>query len=124
MEIKVQRYEAVDPILEGDEVVRIYFRTNRLVFSVASILPGLKGAVDPGHEGADEVAYVVRGRVVVQVGDVTKELKAGDAILIPEGVPHQAINVGEEQALMIWVAAPSLGREPIHGRLPLKRNHF
>ena len=111
---KVQRRNEVDPIMEGDEVVKIYFSTNRIVFSVASILPGLKGAVDPGHKRADEVAYVVQGHVVVKVSQETKELKEGDGILIPEGMPHQVINIGEAKAVMVWVAAPSLGRATIH----------
>jgi quercetin dioxygenase-like cupin family protein len=40
--------------------------------------------------------YVLRGHANIGIGDETYEVKAGDAIFIPEGVPHWYQNIGEE----------------------------
>ena len=55
-----------------------------------------------------------QGHVVVKVSQENKELKEGDGILVPEGMPHQVINIGEAKAVMVWAVAPSLGRVTIH----------
>jgi quercetin dioxygenase-like cupin family protein len=36
------------------------------------------------------------------------ELSEGDAIFIPEGLPHTLINVGEETAVLGWAGAPGI----------------
>jgi len=35
-------------------------------------------------------------------------LSAGDAILIPPGESHYAVNVGEDTAIAAWACAPKL----------------
>lgn len=113
-EAQVSYPEDVDPILEGSEFVKILFHTDKIVFSVASLLPGQEGALDPGHSNAHEIGYVLQGKIAVTLEEETKEVKAGGAILISEDVPHKVINVGEEKAIMTWSTAPSLGRDSIH----------
>lgn len=100
--------------MEGGECVRIYANTGKIVFSVASLPAGQEGALDPGHEDGHEIAYLIKGRVVLEFPESTPrwiELRAGDAVLIPEGVPHKVINIGEEMALISWSLAPHLGRD-------------
>jgi quercetin dioxygenase-like cupin family protein len=111
-EPQVVRKQQANIALEGGELVRKYFRTGKLVFSVATVLPGQRGMLDPGHEGADEVAYVAQGRLIFEFPNLKKwlELEAGDAVLIPEGEPHAVVNAGEEMAIVTWSVAPNLGR--------------
>jgi quercetin dioxygenase-like cupin family protein len=40
--------------------------------------------------------YVLRGHAKVGIDDQLYEVKAGDVVLIPEGVPHFYENIGEE----------------------------
>jgi len=95
----------------------IYFMSDRLVFS-SSVLPaGQKSNRDPGHVGADEVVFCMKGEVVIELGDNTGEyvrLEKGDAALTADGVPHVAYNPGAHPAKLIWCAAPSLGRPLLH----------
>jgi quercetin dioxygenase-like cupin family protein len=35
------------------------------------------------------------------------QLEEGDIIIIPEGVPHQLINIGNQKAIITWSCAPS-----------------
>lgn len=64
--------------------------------------------VTPGHSGeahrhanADEVIYLIKGRVKVEVGAETFSLDATDALAIPGGLPHQIHNPGTQDAELI-----------------------
>lgn len=53
------------------------------------------------HPNADEVIYLVKGKVDVHAGDEVFSLDATDALAIPGGVPHQIQNSGMEDAELI-----------------------
>jgi quercetin dioxygenase-like cupin family protein len=48
------------------------------------------------HTNSDEVIYVLSGSCEQRVGKETVILKAGDALRVPAGVPHQAKVLGNE----------------------------
>jgi mannose-6-phosphate isomerase-like protein (cupin superfamily) len=93
--------------------VRVFLDVARLQFSTAQLLRGARGPVDPGHEDADEVAYIISGRISMRFPDhgVVLEARAGDAIIIPAGVAHEPVNMGLEPALLSWSLAPN--RSPV-----------
>lgn len=95
---------------EGPEECREYLSNQKLTFGTSSLQPGETGAVDIGHPNSQEVFFVSRGRVQVLNPDsgFTLEVGEGDAVLIPEGIPHQLTNIGDEPALVTWSAAPGL----------------
>lgn len=41
--------------------------------------------------------YVLQGQASIGIGDETFDVRAGDVVFIPEGVPHWYQNVGEEK---------------------------
>jgi len=92
--------------MEGPEECREYVKAPKLWFGTSMLKPGERGDIDVGHPNSQEVFFVCQGHV--KLFDETKyhELFKGDAILIPEGVPHTLINVGEEVALVVWAGAP------------------
>ena len=53
-------------------------------------------AIDPGatvathHHPHEQAGTVLRGVLILTVGDETRELTSGDAYLIPGGIPHSA----------------------------------
>lgn len=105
------------PLMENDELALIYFQSERLTFATSVLPPGTRTNVDPGHPGAHEVAYCVRGEAVIELGQGEAEfvrLMAGDAVLIKEGIAHTAFNPGREQAQIVWAIAPSLGRPLVY----------
>ena len=77
METKVVKPEETRIFMEGQEVDREYFHTDKLVFGTSELMPGQTGAVDPGHAISHEVFYVVRGTVLLRCGDRLYELKEG-----------------------------------------------
>lgn len=52
------------------------------------------------HPNADEVIFVLKGRVGVRVGEDMTVLQPGDALTIPANAPHRIENIGGEDAEM------------------------
>jgi len=64
------------------------------------------GGVGFQHEG-EEFAYVLKGKVEVQVGDHVNVLKKGDSLHFNSGVKHDLRNTGKTDAeLIVVVYAP------------------
>ena len=104
----VIRGSETENFMEGDEFCQRYVATGKITFGTSSLQPGQRGAVDTGHPNSHEVFFCVLGKVLVHTeGQEYFELHEGDAIVIPEGIPHTLINIGETRALVSWSAAPS-----------------
>jgi mannose-6-phosphate isomerase-like protein (cupin superfamily) len=116
-DVKVCRKDDARPLMEGGELANIYFMSDRIVFSSSVIPAGQKSSFDPGHAGAHEVVYCMKGSAIIEIGDGDGHfvrLNCGDAALIGDGVAHTAYNPGAEPAELIWAVAPHLGRELVH----------
>lgn len=72
------------------------------------------GAKNPRHlhPNSDEVLYLIAGELDHSLGDATVHLTPGMAIHIPQGVPHDAHNRGNETARMI-VSYPTTDRQVV-----------
>ena len=105
---KIVRYSQTQPVLEGQEVVRKYFATDRVTFGMSELLPGQMGDVDPGHDCADEVFFCCEGHVLCLFPEEDRyyELQSGDALLIPERTGHKLFNIGLEKAVILFACAP------------------
>ncbi len=53
------------------------------------------------HPNCDEVLHVLEGRILHSMGERTVEMAAGDTVSIPTGVPHNARNIGTEDAVLL-----------------------
>lgn len=107
MESELKKQSQTKVWMEGDEIARLYFKTEQLTFGSSQLHPGQTGAVDPGHPHSHEVFFVARGNVLLRVGEVFHDMHEGDAVLVPPGIPHQLTNIGDERALVTWSLAPS-----------------
>jgi mannose-6-phosphate isomerase-like protein (cupin superfamily) len=105
--LKVEKKNARN-FMEGVEHCREYLQTEKIVFGSSELLPGQRGAKDVGHPDSHEVFYVSRGHVLMFVEEQDRyfELNEGDCILMPEGVSHTLINIGEVKAVITWTMAP------------------
>ncbi len=63
------------------------------------------------HRRSEEIYYVLGGRGVVHVGGEKAEVEAGDAVLIPPGTPHFAVNTGEEELVILCACSPAYSHE-------------
>jgi oxalate decarboxylase/phosphoglucose isomerase-like protein (cupin superfamily) len=103
---RIVRESEARSFLEGLEHCREYLREPRMWFGTSTLLPGQQGAIDPGHPTSVEVFYCCSGHVLVDDGQQCYELRGGDALVIPEGLPHAITNVGEISAVIAWAGAP------------------
>lgn len=63
----------------------------------------VSGAVVPMHTHEHEqIGYLVRGRVIFEVGDETRELKGGDSWLVPSNVPHRVTALEDTVAIDVF----------------------
>ena len=77
-----------------------------------SLFAGLN-AFEPGqehalhaHAGQDKLYFVLEGSGIVQVGEETQLLSAGDAALAPSGVLHSIHNPGPGRLVVMAILAP------------------
>jgi mannose-6-phosphate isomerase-like protein (cupin superfamily) len=92
--------------MEGPELCREYIRTSKMWFGTSTLQPGQRGNIDNGHSVSQEVFYCCQGHILLFDEDQYYELFGGDAIFVPEGLPHTLINIGEETAVLVWAGAP------------------
>jgi mannose-6-phosphate isomerase-like protein (cupin superfamily) len=61
------------------------------------------------HKNAEEVIFMLKGKGVEICGDKEIELKTGDCIYIPRGMPHSHKNSGNEpsETIFVYAGAPS-----------------
>jgi oxalate decarboxylase/phosphoglucose isomerase-like protein (cupin superfamily) len=103
---KIIRSTEAKTFMEGSELCREYVRNPKMWLGSSVLHPGQRGNIDPGHKNSVEVFYVCAGHVLLFDEKEYYELFAGDAIFIPEELPHTLINIGEELAVLVWAGAP------------------
>lgn len=107
MNSEIKRPSDCKIFMEGAEMCRLYYKTEKLTFGSSQLSPGQTGAVDPGHAVSHEVFFCARGTVLFRVGETYYEMHEGDAVLVPPTVPHQLTNIGLDIAVVTWSLAPS-----------------
>lgn len=60
-------------------------------------------------DSEDELYIVISGEVEAMVGDETSVLRSGDAVYVPEGVPHGVINRSDAPAELVLLFGPGTG---------------
>jgi quercetin dioxygenase-like cupin family protein/type 1 glutamine amidotransferase len=70
-----------------------------MTLGIATINPGKENPVHH-HPNCDEILHVLQGHIMNRVGDKEYEMRAGDTVTIPEGTPHNARNIGTDDAVL------------------------
>ena len=74
---------------------------------VAEFDPGGSTGDEPyAHGDSEEVFFVVRGRVALQLGEDVFLLAAGDSVQYRSSTPHRVSNEGEERAEVLFMISP------------------
>ena len=55
------------------------------------------------HPNCEEILLVQQGKIAHRLGDDTFEMSAGDTIVIPPNVVHNARNIGSQDALLMII---------------------
>jgi quercetin dioxygenase-like cupin family protein len=77
---------------------------------------------EPGAEGSrhvrevEEIVYVLEGTAEIVTDEETHRLTAGQAAVVPPGVHHRHVNVGDGRLRKLWIFAPQGPEEAIRER--------
>lgn len=82
------------------------FESPRLLVGLNAFEPGQEHALH-AHAGQDKVYHVLEGEGRFLLQDRELEMKAGDLLVAPEGVPHGVRNTGPSPLLVLAVLAPA-----------------
>lgn len=85
--------------------------SDSMTTGLATIAPG-KSNPRHFHPNCDEVLTVLQGHIKHTMNERTVALKAGDTVSIPQGVRHNAVNIGNEPALLA-ISFSSAWREAV-----------
>ena len=67
---------------------------------------GSTGAEQYAHGDSEELFVVLRGSVLLELGDELHELETGDSIDYRSSTPHRISNAGEDAAEVMWIISP------------------
>lgn len=71
----------------------------------ATVPPGT--ATEPHrHQSSEEFYYVIEGTGDMTIGEETRSVEPGDAILIPSGALHTLVNTGGSDLRILCCCAP------------------
>ena len=70
------------------------------------IIPPGQSTSEHSHASAEEIVYVVQGVGRCRVGGEAGELRANNLVFVPEGLPHQYTNTGNENFVIFVVYSP------------------
>jgi quercetin dioxygenase-like cupin family protein len=76
---------------------------------VIRVAPGDKVRPAHSHPNGEEVIYIVSGSGRVLVGGDVQAVRAGSAVLFPQGVVHMLHNTGNEEMKVVCFFAPPTG---------------
>jgi len=82
------------------------FESPRLLVGLNAFEPGQSHALH-AHAGMDKLYYVVEGEGIFLLEGTELPMRAGDALVAPEGVAHGIRNTSGERLLVMAVLAPA-----------------
>lgn len=106
-------------VVRSDQRKKIQLSNSSAIYE--SLTPNLTGkieflrvVIDPNdkvnekkisHRG-EECGIVLKGKLLVKLGDREYTLYNGDSIQFNSTIPHKYINIGEETCVSIWAMTP------------------
>lgn len=100
----LNKLEMIEAWYEEDPAMRITFKFPFYAATGNESSSVVYFEIEPGHclgthtDSAEEIVLILSGTVEASLGDETGQLSAGQAVLIPEMVPHGVRNIGDETA--------------------------
>ena len=94
-------------VLNAKSLFRVLQTTRKSQTATMTLPPGAEsGPKGNDHPGSDQILLVLKGTLSAEVGPKRSDLKRGDVIVVPAGVPHRFVNNGKTPAVTFNVYAP------------------
>ncbi|MCI0427959.1 MAG: cupin domain-containing protein [Nitrospiraceae bacterium] len=58
------------------------------------------------HKQEDHIVYIAKGQGKAKLGNETRDVKAGEIIMIPRNIPHSFDKSGTENLVLLVIATP------------------
>ncbi len=91
---------------DGNDVFRRVLWTGRHTQLVVMTIPVGGSIGRETHDANDQILTFLRGRATAYVGDETREVGAGEVVVVPAGVEHDFVNAGEQPLVLSTVYGP------------------
>ena len=72
---------------------------------MVTLKPGEETEVEEPHEG-EEMGFVLRGRVEIQLGKQAHRAKKGECFYFAAERDHSLSNIGARDAVLLWITSP------------------
>lgn len=82
------------------------FRSEQVMVGLNAFESGQEHSLH-AHDDMDKIYHVVSGRGVFLLEGRDLDMRSGEMLIAPKGVPHGIRNTGEERLLVIAILAPS-----------------
>jgi transcriptional regulator with XRE-family HTH domain len=80
--------------------------TNKKMEAVmVTLKPGEGTEIEEPHEG-EEMGFVLRGRIEIQLGKMTHRAKKGECFYFAAERDHSLSNIGPRDAVLLWITSP------------------
>lgn len=89
-------YRQVGANLQGAEMMILHER----------YAPGADTGEDQYHHQAQEGGIVIKGKLLITVGDESKVLQEGDAYYFDSTIPHKMQNIFDEECVVVSAVTP------------------
>jgi mannose-6-phosphate isomerase-like protein (cupin superfamily) len=109
--MKVQSAAAAEPFTTKDgSTIRELHHTTVQSLAEATLEPG-QATVRHYHRETEEIYLVTKGSGTMEVDGDARQVRPGDAILIPAGVWHTLENDGNSELIILCCCAPAYRHE-------------
>jgi mannose-6-phosphate isomerase-like protein (cupin superfamily) len=114
--MRVERLEAREPFVTADgstirELAGVPSgNAANQSLAEATVPPGGR-TVAHHHARSEEIYLFTAGAGRMRLGDEEADVRAGDAVVIPPGTPHQLLNPGREPLVLLCCCAPPYSDE-------------
>lgn len=90
---------------KGDRF-KVLQTTDRTQLAMMTLPPGGTTGNEEGLTDSDQVIYVIEGRIELTVADETRELRAGEIVIVPAATPHKLRVNGRRSATILSFYGP------------------
>jgi mannose-6-phosphate isomerase-like protein (cupin superfamily) len=97
---------------EAEKMAKVpLFSTPRLLCDLYCLRPGHRQRVH-AHRESDKIYLALRGEGVVQIGDESHPMRAGETVLARAGIEHGIANESDGDLVCFVVMSPPPGAHP------------
>ena len=112
MELRNRERDATPFVTKDGSTIREYLRTGRQSLAEATLAPG-QSTQRHYHAASEEIYLLLDGTAALEVDRDTRDVGAGDAILIPPGAWHE-LTAGADGVRLLCCCVPAYSDDDTH----------